>query len=123
MSQVLGSGAMQGILFIEHTLRATMRAVRAVFLSLPIAGLIAAIVVEVSALLTTHHTPTLVTHILAFGFAIIVGYAVALTYAVFESVKGAIRVAELMETEFATPQTQTLIGGAIRQLEHTITHI
>src|SRR5262249_19785193 len=92
---------------LAHTFRSitqtVFRTVLAIFLSGPTAGLFAAIVTEGGSYALTREVPT-VTHILALGFFLVVGYSVALTYAVIESVRGAIRLSQMLENELFHPQ-------------------
>jgi|GEM_PF-3458768 len=110
----------QSVRFIEDTLRTVLRAVLAVFLSAPIAGLITAGVVEAIGSLSTHlfPAPTPI-HLLALVFALVVGYAVALTYAVVESVIGATRIAKMLERDVL--QEGSMIERGIKGLERSIT--
>lgn len=104
---------------IEHTLRTVLRALQVIFLSAPIAGLAAGGLTEgVSAFLTHSFPGSILTHTLAIVFALVTGYAVALTYAVIESVRGAIRISEMLERDVF--QQTSLLGRAAHGLEHTI---
>lgn len=90
---------------LHSVVRTMLRTVMAIFLSGPTAGLFAAALTEgVSYGLTREFPGTLATHLLSLAFFIVVGYSVSLTYAVIESVKGAIRLTELLEHEIFHPQ-------------------
>lgn len=104
---------------IEHTLRTVLRAVRSIFLSAPIAAVVAGGLTEGGSALLSHQFPgSFLTHALAILIAIVTGYAVALTYAVVESVRGAVRIGELLERDVF--QQSSLLGRAVHGLEHTI---
>ena len=109
----------QGLRFVEHTLSTVLRAVLAIFLSFPVAGAITAIIVEAVGSLAAQQFPAPpLTHVLAIAFALVVGYATALTYAVVESIVGATRVARFLEQDVM--REGTLLEKGIKQLERTV---
>jgi hypothetical protein len=110
---------LQGVQLVEHTLRTILRAVLAIFLSAPAAGLVAGAITEgVSFALTGQFPGTMLTHVLAALFTIVVGYAAALTYAVVESVRGAIRIAQFLESDAF--KSTSIIDRAVKGLEHAV---
>jgi hypothetical protein len=107
------------LLHVLHSLLNTvLRAVLTIFLSAPIAGIVAAGVVEGISGLLTHQLPTLTTNLLALAFAFVVGYASALTLAVRESVKGGLFLARMVEHDFA--KEFTTLGKATSQLDKRV---
>jgi hypothetical protein len=109
----------QGLRFVEHTLGTILRAVLAIFFSFPVAGAIAAIVVEaIGALVSQRFPAPPLTHVLAIAFALVVGYATALTYAVIESIVGATRVAKFLEQDVM--HEGSLLEKGFKQLERTV---
>ncbi len=110
---------MQGLHFIEHVLRTILRTVLAIFLTFPIAALVGAGAVEGVGSLTTHQFPAPIqVHVLALAFAVVVGYAAALTYAVIESIIGAVRIGESLERDFF--RQGTVLEKTMQQFEHFV---
>ena len=108
---------------LAHTFRSIMqmvfRTVLAIFLSGPTAGLFAAAATEgVSFALTRQFPGQIATHLLAVGFFLVVGYSVALTYAVVESVRGALRLSQLLEHELLHPEQ--MIQRRVREMGQNI---
>lgn len=90
----------QALHFVRDILQTVLRAVLVTFISAPIAALAVAGITEAVAAIVTHHFPgSSDTHILAIVLALVFGYAVALTYAVVECVRGAIYVGERLERD------------------------
>jgi hypothetical protein len=91
------------VVHLLHTVLTTLlRAVRAIFLSIPLAGILAAGAVEGISAAVTHQFPgSLVTHVLAAAFGIVVAYASALTLAVIEATRGGIYLARMLERDFS----------------------
>ena len=109
----------QGLRFIEQTLRTILRAVLAIFLSFPVAGGIAAAVVEAIGVLVSHQFPApAFTNVLALAFALVVGYATALTYAVVESLIGVTRVAKVLEHDVL--KEGSVLEKGFQQLERSV---
>jgi hypothetical protein len=87
---------------VQHVLRTVLRAVLAIFLSVPIAGVLAAGAVEGVGAVVSHQFPaTPMTHILAAAFGVVVAYASALTLAVLEATRGGIYIARLLERDIS----------------------
>jgi hypothetical protein len=84
---------------LHNVMTTLLRAVSRIFLSFPLAGLIAAGAVEGGGYLLTHQAPTAVTHILAVAVGLVVAYATALTFAVVECTRGGIYLARLLERD------------------------
>lgn len=79
--------------FLQDLLRTSLRALLGVFISAPLAALAAAGATEVVAGVVDHHFfGSMVAHAYALFFALITGYAVALTYGVVECIRGAIAI-------------------------------
>jgi hypothetical protein len=116
----------QGIRFVENVLHTVWRAVLSILLSAPLSGLIAGAAVEVVGSVATHQFPGPITlHLLAIMFAIVTGYAVALTYAVIEVTRGAVYIGRSIEQGFArdlSHEGSTLargvqvVGSVVRRL-------
>jgi hypothetical protein len=103
---------------VHNVLTTVLRAVMAIFLSVPIAGVLAAGVVEgIGAVVTQQFPATPLTHILAAAFGIVVAYASALTLAVIEATRGGMYLARLLEGDIAKEAgpLDGLIRGAGRQ--------
>ncbi len=103
---------------VHNVLNTVLRAVLAIFLSVPIAGGLAAGVVEVVGAVVTHQFPgAALTHILAVAFGVVVAYASALTLVVIEATRGGMYLARLLERDITqgTGPVETLIRGAERQ--------
>jgi hypothetical protein len=93
--------------------------VMAIFLSVPIAGVLAAGVIEGIGALVSHQFPaTPMTHIFAAAFGIVVAYASALTLAVLEATRGGIYIARLLERDVSHEVGP--LDKAIRGAEQTI---
>lgn len=107
----------KGIRFVEQIMQTVLRVFRVSVLSLSITGLVGAVMVEASAFIFSHHLTT-VTHLLAVTFGFVLGYAVALTYAIIECAIGVARVARYVEQEFA--QEEKAIGNIARLAERTL---
>ena len=104
---------------IHNVLNTLLRAVLAIFLSVPIAGIIAAGLVEGVSALITRQFPTTTTHLLAAAFGIVVGYASAVTFAVIESVRGGVHLARMLESDFS--HETTILDKAIKGFEQRVT--
>jgi hypothetical protein len=90
------------ILHILHNVLTTLlRAVTAILVSIPVAGLLAAGAVEGASVLLTHTAPTLLTHLLAAAFGLVVAYASALTLATIEATRGGLYLARMIEHDFS----------------------
>lgn len=103
---------------VHNVLRTLLRAVLAIFLSVPIAGVLAAGIVEGVGAVVTHQFPaTPLTHILAAAFALVVAYASALTLVVLEATRGGMYLARLLEGDIAKEAgpLDNIIRGAGRQ--------
>jgi hypothetical protein len=104
---------------ILHNVATTLlRAVSRIFLSFPLAGLIAAGAVEGGGYLLTHQAPTAVTHILAVAVGLVTAYATALTFAVVECTRGGIYLAKLLERDVSHEATG--LDRAIQGLEKRV---
>lgn len=94
------------ITHILHNVMTTLfRAVTRIFLSFPLAGLIAAGGVEGGSFALTHQAPTAITHILAVAVGLVVAYATALTFAVVEATRGGLYLAKLLERDVSHEAT------------------
>lgn len=103
----------------HNVLNTLLRAVRTIFLSVPIAGVLAAGVTEGLSALLTRQAPTLTTHLLAAAFGLVVAYASAVTLAVIESIRGGMALAHMLEQDFA--HETTVLDKAIKGLEQRVT--
>ncbi len=105
------------LIHVIHNIMTTLfRAVRAIFLSIPVAGVLGAGAVEGASAALTHQFPgPPMTHLLAAAFGIVVAYASALTLAVIEATRGGIYLAKLLERDF-TREASTL-DKAVRGFE------
>jgi hypothetical protein len=109
----------QSVHFLEHLLQSVLHAVRGSFLSLfGVGGVIAVIVESVNYFITHNFGTTPTFHIFAIALGLVAGYGVALTYAVIQLIRGAIRIVKVLEDDIA--QEEHLVGGAIQQLEHLV---
>ena len=104
---------------IHNVLNTVLRAVMAIFLSVPIAGIIAAGLVEGLSVLITRQFPTATTHLLAAAFGVVVAYASAVTLAAIESVRGGMHLVRMLESDFA--HETTVLDKAIKGLEQRVT--
>lgn len=104
---------------VRNVLRTVLRAVMAIFLSVPIAGVLAAGVVEGIGAVVTHQFPgSALTHIMAAAFGLVVAYASALTLAVLEATRGGMYLARLLEQDLT--QGTGPLDNAIRSAERQI---
>ena len=104
---------------VQNVLRTVLRAVLAIFLSVPIAGVLAAGVVEGVGSLVTHQFPGApLTHIMAAAFGVVVAYASALTLAVLEATRGGIYLARLLERDIT--QEAGPLDGIVRGAEQRL---
>jgi hypothetical protein len=104
---------------LKQTVQAVFRAVFAIFLSVPVSGAIAFLVVEGVGSAVTHQFPgSLLTHLLAVAFALAVAYASALTLAVLESARGIIAINDAIRHDFA--RESSVIGRAVKGLEERV---
>ena len=104
---------------VHNVLNTVLRAVLAIFLSVPIAGVIAAGLVEGVSALVTRQFPTSSTNLLAAAFGVVVAYASAVTFAVIESVRGGLHLVKMVETDFS--HETTVLDKAIKGFEQRVT--
>lgn len=109
---------------IHDLTQAFWHGVVTIFVAAPLASLGVGAVVEVGGMLANHRfafTPA--THALALAFALVTGYAVALTLAVVEIARGARAVTSTLEREVSDRDAQfKRLGAGITQFERRLGH-
>lgn len=106
-----------------HLLRALKRSFVHIISWFAITGLIAAVVVEIAAIVGTHGSfPTLLTHLTALALGLAIGYAVAISMLVTEVFRDLIEAFETMTHDLTKElgMGSKLIGAAVQSFEHRI---